>query len=105
MSSVVGRRGLTASSARDAIGDPFLEFRGRAAGVRLDLFQRPAPCVRIRRGAHVAFELAHASPAALETPEVQVAIPADLLLDEAATDLHDRTTRGTPRRDMKLSQY
>src|SRR2546425_2702799 len=70
----------------------FREFRTRAGRVRLDLPEGPASGLRIGRGPHVALDLLDAGAAALEAPEVQVPIPANLLLDVTAAHLHRRTS-------------
>jgi len=42
---------------------------------------------------------------ALEGPEIEIAVPSDLLLDEAAADLHVTPRLGMASEEMKLSQY
>src|SRR5256712_1833668 len=72
----------------------FSEFRTRAGRVRLDLPEGPASGLRVYGGPHVALDLLDAGAAALEAPEVQVPIPANLLLDVTAAYLHLRTSSG-----------
>src|SRR6266550_530704 len=64
------------------------QLRARTGCVSLDLRERPSAGVRFRGRTHVPFNLFHSGPMALEGPEIQVAVPPDLLLDEAAADLH-----------------
>src|SRR3990172_5652232 len=72
--------------------EAFLELVRSALRVGLDLPERLPACLRVCHGAHVSLHLVDARAADLETPEVQVAVPADLLLDEAAPHLHRLAT-------------
>src|SRR2546425_7271826 len=76
------------------LGDALLQFGRRAGRVRLDLAEGPAAGLRVRGGPHVPLDLLDARAAALEAPEVQVPVPANLFLDETAAYFHGDTTRG-----------
>lgn len=85
--------------------EPLIEFRPRAGRVGLDLLEGSPAGLRMRRGSHVSLHFANARAASLEAPEIEVAVPADLFLDDATSDFHITSEGDMVPEDLKLSQY